>query len=146
MFVIGIAIDGDLYTVHERGGSLLRILASLGSMGSGVIYWVAAWMGVHGDVTLDHVRARHGLHDHRRADEPSSRPRRVRHRGRAKGMSLLRNHIVLMFLYAVATGLFFALLWKETRAERIRFFLLVFCSLFLGGIALAWLMYPFPLQ
>ncbi len=61
-------------------------------------------------------------------------------------MSLLRNHIVLMFLYAVATGAFFALLWKETRAERIRFFLVVFCSLFLGGIALAWLMYPFPLR
>jgi hypothetical protein len=61
-------------------------------------------------------------------------------------MSLLRNHIVLMFLYAVATGVFFALLWKETREERIRFFLLVFFSLFLGGIALAWLMYPFPLR
>lgn len=61
-------------------------------------------------------------------------------------MSLLRNHIVLMFLYAVATGLFFALLWKETRAERIRSFLLIFLSLFFGGIALAWAMYPFPLH
>jgi hypothetical protein len=61
-------------------------------------------------------------------------------------MSLLRNHIVLMFLYAAGTGVFFSLLWKETRAARIRFFLLVFFSLFLGGIALAWLMYPFPLR
>lgn len=61
-------------------------------------------------------------------------------------MSLLRNHIVLMFLYAVATGLFFALLWKETKAERIRSFLLIFLSLFFGGIALAWAMYPFPLR
>ncbi len=61
-------------------------------------------------------------------------------------MSLLRNHIVLMFIYAVATGLFFALLWKETRAERIRSFLFIFFSLFLGGIALAWAMYPFPLR
>jgi cytochrome bd-type quinol oxidase subunit 2 len=61
-------------------------------------------------------------------------------------MSLLRNHIVLMFIYAVATGLFFALLWKETKAERIRTFLLIFFSLFLGGIALAWAMYPFPLR
>ena len=61
-------------------------------------------------------------------------------------MSLLRNHIVLMFLYAVATGLFFALLWKRRARERIRFFLLVFCSLFFGGIALAWVMYPFPLR
>ncbi|MEA2238232.1 MAG: hypothetical protein QOC81_2956 [Thermoanaerobaculia bacterium] len=61
-------------------------------------------------------------------------------------MSILRNHIVLMFLYAAGAGVFFALLWKETRAERIRFFLLVFLSLFLGGIALAWMMYPFPLR
>ena len=61
-------------------------------------------------------------------------------------MTLLRNHIVLMFLYAVATGLFFALLWKETKAERIRSFLLIFLSLFFGGIALAWAMYPFPLH
>jgi hypothetical protein len=61
-------------------------------------------------------------------------------------MSLLRNHIVLMFLYAMATGIFFALLWKETRAERIRTFLVIFGSLFFGGIALAWLMFPFPLR
>jgi cytochrome bd-type quinol oxidase subunit 2 len=51
-----------------------------------------------------------------------------------------------MFLYAVATSLFFALLWKETKQERIRFFILVFCALFLGGIALGWLMFPFPLN
>jgi len=61
-------------------------------------------------------------------------------------MTLLRSHIVLMFFYAAATGVYFALLWKTTREERIRFFLLVFCSLFFGGIALAWLMYPFPLK
>ncbi len=61
-------------------------------------------------------------------------------------MSLLRNHIVLMFLYALATALFFALLWKEERRERIRTFLTIFCSLFFGGIALGWLMYPLPLR
>ena len=61
-------------------------------------------------------------------------------------MSLLRHHIVLMFLYALATGLFFALLWKEERRDRIRTFLTIFCSLFFGGIALGWLMYPFPIR
>ncbi len=61
-------------------------------------------------------------------------------------MAFLRNHVVLMFLYAVATGAFFALLWREERAERIRFFLIVFCALFLGGLALGWLMYPFPIR
>ncbi len=61
-------------------------------------------------------------------------------------MSLLRNHLVLMFLYAVATALFFALLWKDDRQERLRFFILVFIALFFGGVALAWVMYPFPLR
>jgi hypothetical protein len=51
MFLIGIAIDGDLYTIGHANGSLLRMLAALGSLGSGVIYWIATTMGVHGDVT-----------------------------------------------------------------------------------------------
>jgi cytochrome bd-type quinol oxidase subunit 2 len=61
-------------------------------------------------------------------------------------MSLLKSHVVLMFTYAVATALFFSLLWKQEKRERIRFFVLVFCSLFLGGIALSWIMYPFPMK
>jgi len=61
-------------------------------------------------------------------------------------MSVLRNHVVLMLIYAIATAVFFSLLWKSTRAERIRFFFFVFLSLFFGGIALGWVMYPFPLK
>ncbi|HKR64334.1 MAG TPA: hypothetical protein VJZ00_11435 [Thermoanaerobaculia bacterium] len=61
-------------------------------------------------------------------------------------MTLLRNHIVLMFLYAVATGVFFALLSKETQRERVRLFAVIFCALFFGGIAVGWVMYPFPLR
>lgn len=54
--------------------------------------------------------------------------------------------MALMFFYALAVALFFSLLWKDSRAERIRSFLLIFCSLFIGGIALGWLMFPFPLK
>lgn len=59
---------------------------------------------------------------------------------------MLRSHIVLMLIYALATALFFALLWKSGKQERIRFFVFVFIALFFGGIALAWAMYPFPLR
>ena len=59
-------------------------------------------------------------------------------------MSLLRTHIALMFVYALGTALFFALLWKETRRDRVRSFLIVFFSLFLGAIAIGWVMYPLP--
>jgi TM2 domain-containing membrane protein YozV len=51
IFAIGLAIDGDLYTVFHTGGSLLRFLAGLGSMGAGILYFVAVAMGAHGDVT-----------------------------------------------------------------------------------------------
>ncbi len=61
-------------------------------------------------------------------------------------MSLLRSHLVLMFLYATATAAFFALLWKSTTSERVRFFLWVFIALFFGGIAVGWAMYPLPLR
>ena len=51
-----------------------------------------------------------------------------------------------MFLYATAVGLFFAFFSKETKPERIRLFAVIFSALFLGAIALGWLMYPFPLK
>ena len=61
-------------------------------------------------------------------------------------MTVLRNHIILMFLYAVATGLFFALLWRSETRERVRFFIILFLSLMLGGILLGWVMYPAPFK
>lgn len=57
----------------------------------------------------------------------------------------MRNHVVLMTVYAALTAQFFALLWKEP-PERPRFFLKVFCALVIGGIAAAWVMYPFPIR
>jgi cytochrome bd-type quinol oxidase subunit 1 len=59
-------------------------------------------------------------------------------------MTLLRTHIGLMFVYALGTALFFSLLWRETRRERLRSFLVIFFSLFLGAIAIGWVMYRLP--
>lgn len=50
MFVIGLSIDGNLYAL-ERGQPILRLLASLGSMGAGIIYFIARAMGPYGDIT-----------------------------------------------------------------------------------------------
>ena len=52
LFTIGLSIDGSLYTILDslRSGALLRLLASFGSIGAGVIYFIAAAMGPHGDV------------------------------------------------------------------------------------------------
>ncbi|HEY4642616.1 MAG TPA: hypothetical protein VII75_14825 [Thermoanaerobaculia bacterium] len=60
-------------------------------------------------------------------------------------MTILRSHIVLMFLYAVCTSLFFALLSdRHELRERVQLFLWIFGALFLGGIAIGWAMFPFP--
>jgi TM2 domain-containing membrane protein YozV len=51
MFLIGISIDGELYTFARASGSALRILAAIGTAGAGVLYFIALMAGVHGDVT-----------------------------------------------------------------------------------------------
>ncbi|MEO8379436.1 MAG: hypothetical protein ABI779_07210 [Acidobacteriota bacterium] len=53
----------------------------------------------------------------------------------------MKSHLALMFLYAACTAAFFALLWRDERRERVRMFLIIFCSLFLGAIAIGWAMY-----
>lgn len=50
MFLIGVSIDGSLYTFATSRGSWLKLLASLASMGSGLLYFVAKRVGVPGDV------------------------------------------------------------------------------------------------
>jgi hypothetical protein len=48
LFVIGLSIDGRLYTLQQ--GNLLSFLATLGSMGAGVLYFIARATGPYGDV------------------------------------------------------------------------------------------------
>jgi TM2 domain-containing membrane protein YozV len=51
MFLIGISIDGELYTLARAGDSALRRLAAAGTAGAGLLYFVSLMMGVHGDIT-----------------------------------------------------------------------------------------------
>ena len=52
LFSLGLAIDGSLYTLMDTlsSGAILKLLASLGSIGAGLPYFVAAAAGPHGDV------------------------------------------------------------------------------------------------
>jgi hypothetical protein len=61
-------------------------------------------------------------------------------------VSLLHHHVVLMLFYAAAVASFFALLWRSERKSRVRLFLIIFTSMSLGGLALGWLMFPFPIR
>jgi hypothetical protein len=51
LFVLGLGIDGALYTLPEAKGSLLSLLATLGSMGSGALYFIARRLGTSGSIT-----------------------------------------------------------------------------------------------
>ncbi len=49
MFVVGLAIDGRLYTIQQ--GNVLTLLATIGSMGAGLLYFIARALGPFGDIT-----------------------------------------------------------------------------------------------
>ncbi len=54
------------------------------------------------------------------------------------------DHFLIMTFYALLVSAFFALLWREGRRERWKLFGTLLASLVLGGLAVAWLMYPLP--
>lgn len=57
---------------------------------------------------------------------------------------MLVGHFVLMVWHALLVSLFFGHLWKPRSEGRRRFVVKMFLILTLGGVALGWLMYPFP--
>lgn len=50
LFVIGIAVDGAIYTWGDSQGQLLKLLATLGSLGSGLVYFIAKMTGPYGKI------------------------------------------------------------------------------------------------
>jgi hypothetical protein len=54
------------------------------------------------------------------------------------------DHFVIMAAYALLVSAFFALLWRDEKRERLRLFGILLAALLVGGLAVAWLMYPFP--
>lgn len=54
------------------------------------------------------------------------------------------SHLPLMVTYAALISVFFAVLWRRTFRDQAKLFLQLFLGLVGGGLAIAWLMYPFP--
>jgi hypothetical protein len=54
------------------------------------------------------------------------------------------DHFLIMTLYALLISMFFALLWRSGKRERVSLFVRLFLALVVGALAVAWLMYPFP--
>lgn len=51
MFGMGLFVDGSMYTLRESRGELLLRLASIGSMGSGLLYILGVSFGPQGDIS-----------------------------------------------------------------------------------------------
>lgn len=51
MLALGLAIDGSMYALGESRGQLLTVFASIGSMGSGVLYFLGRSSGIEGSIT-----------------------------------------------------------------------------------------------
>ena len=54
------------------------------------------------------------------------------------------SHFFLLVLYALVVSLFFTLLWRRDRRQQVHLFLQLFLGMVVGGLVVAWLMYPFP--
>ena len=54
------------------------------------------------------------------------------------------SHFDLMVAYALLLSAYFAILWRRERREQWKLFFQLFLGLVIGGIAVAWLMFPFP--
>lgn len=54
------------------------------------------------------------------------------------------DHLILLVWHALLVSVFFAFLWRTPARERLRLFLKTFLLMVVGGIALGWLMFPFP--
>jgi len=58
----------------------------------------------------------------------------------------MNSHLLLMALFALFVSLVFSVLAKDTVREQVRLGGLMFVGFMLVGLAVAWLMFPFPLR
>lgn len=54
------------------------------------------------------------------------------------------SHFLLMVVYAFLVSAFFSLLWRRGRRAQVKLFLQIFLGMVVGGLLVAWLMFPFP--
>lgn len=54
------------------------------------------------------------------------------------------SHFLLMVVYSLLVSTFFAVLWRRETRDQVLLFLQLFVGMVVGGLLIAWLMYPFP--
>jgi len=57
----------------------------------------------------------------------------------------MASHVLLMTLFSSFVSLVFAVLMRDEPREQLKFGLKLFAGFLVAGVALGWLMFPFPL-
>jgi hypothetical protein len=56
----------------------------------------------------------------------------------------MKNHFELLLVFSILTSLVLTFIARNDSRERLKYFLLLFCSFTILSIVAGWLMYPFP--
>ena len=56
----------------------------------------------------------------------------------------MKNHFVLLLIFSILTSLVLTFIARNGSRERLKYFLMLFCSFTVLSIAAGWLMYLFP--
>ncbi len=56
------------------------------------------------------------------------------------------SHLLIMALHGLLVATFFAFLTRDRAQERLRLFGILFGGMMIGALALAWIMFPYPVQ
>ncbi|MBN1571184.1 MAG: hypothetical protein JXA73_25335 [Acidobacteria bacterium] len=56
----------------------------------------------------------------------------------------MRNHFTLLLIFSILTSLVLTFIARNGAKERLKYFLLLFCSFAVLSVLASWLMYPFP--
>jgi len=56
----------------------------------------------------------------------------------------MKIHFTLLLIFSILTSLVLAFITKNEAWDRIKYFVLLFCSFVVLSILAGWLMYPFP--
>jgi len=56
----------------------------------------------------------------------------------------MKNHFVLLLIFSILTSLVLTFIARNGFKERLKYFLLLFCSFTILSILAGWLMYAFP--
>jgi hypothetical protein len=56
----------------------------------------------------------------------------------------MRSHFTLLLIFSVLTSIVLTFIARNGFKERLKYFLLLFCSFAILSIVASWLMYPFP--